>query len=403
MDAPAPDPFWGPGSARRSSMCSLFPSIVAPWRADGPSLLVRWDERAIPPGDGTVSVFAADLNDTLVGSKRGRPGYAVTVDDWMPWNGQVIPRLRELHAEGFLIAIHTNQGNVKSALSGKRAGLVREYIDSFLTELGVPVLVFMATMKDQYRKPGIQMWEHMESALAGLGHPVNRGTSVYVGDAAGGPGEHSAADSEYAAALGVRFVHARDEFAPPPPPPSGEPAAAEAPAAGSEEPSDPPTVLVLVGLPGAGKSTFAGSLLAGDGTAWKRVCQDELGSRQRCEALAAEHLRNGRPVVIDRTNANAEQRAPWVALAKQHGATAEALVFGNVSASVCCDRVVAREGHEGRVEGVKGKRAVMMTAARWAEVGPAEGFARVVHAGCDTALAEELERQRARFTALADD
>ena len=49
-----------------------------------------------------------------------------------------------------------------------------------------------------------------------------------------------------------------------------------------------PLLLVLVGIPGSGKSTFVQELLSGSpaGAEWSRVSQDVLGSRGRCVRAA---------------------------------------------------------------------------------------------------------------------
>ncbi len=65
-----------------------------------------------------------------------------------------------------------------------------------------------------------------------------------------------------------------------------------------------PKLLLLVGLPGSGKSTFADALVA-SGRGWKRICQDECGgSRRDTEAaFGIAALRGsdvGRHVILDR-------------------------------------------------------------------------------------------------------
>jgi adenylate kinase family enzyme len=48
-------------------------------------------------------------------------------------------------------------------------------------------------------------------------------------------------------------------------------------------------MLVLVGLPGSGKTTFA-TKLAATLPEWKRVNQDDLGSRPACEHATKRHI-----------------------------------------------------------------------------------------------------------------
>lgn len=100
-------------------------------------------------------------------------------------------------------------------------------------------------------------------------------------------------------------------------------------------------VLVLVGIPGSGKSTYAHKLEA-DG--WVRINQDDLGSRNKCKDLAKEALGNGKNVVIDRCNFDVRQRRSWIDLAAQYGCTVDAAVF-QVSPEECIARILNRGAH----------------------------------------------------------
>lgn len=66
-------------------------------------------------------------------------------------------------------------------------------------------------------------------------------------------------------------------------------------------------VLLLVGLPGSGKTTFALRLVEGGG--WVRVSQDDVGgSRAAVERSFMEALESGHAVVVDRCNCTVQQR-----------------------------------------------------------------------------------------------
>ena len=113
-----------------------------------------------------------------------------------------------------------------------------------------------------------------------------------------------------------------------------------------------PLLLVLVGIPGSGKSTFAQELLTSsplDGE-WSRVSQDVLGTRARCVRAAQDALLEGRHVAIDRCNFDREQRAHWLRLHPPQGT--RVAVFFDVPARVAYDRVLARPAHEGGVDGL---------------------------------------------------
>ncbi|GLI59676.1 hypothetical protein VaNZ11_001616 [Volvox africanus] len=75
-------------------------------------------------------------------------------------------------------------------------------------------------------------------------------------------------------------------------------------------------VLVLVGIPGAGKSTLCKRLAS---SGWRHINQDELGSRRSCEESMRMALRAGQHIVIDRCNHTEAQRSHWIKLSKECG------------------------------------------------------------------------------------
>lgn len=93
-------------------------------------------------------------------------------------------------------------------------------------------------------------------------------------------------------------------------------------------------MVVLCGLPGSGKSTFARSLEASHPNKFVRINQDELKSRQKCERKVRQLLRRTTKSpsssvsasssstqlqcpIIDRCNFDANQRSTWYRLAEE--------------------------------------------------------------------------------------
>ena len=154
-------------------------------------------------------------------------------------------------------------------------------------------------------------------------------------------------------------------------------------------------LVVLVGLPGSGKSTLARRFAA---RGWRVVCQDELGSRAACEEAAAGALREGARVVVDRTNIDAEQRAHWLRLARQHRLpdSAAACVVLSAPRAECERRVLARRGHPTLPPDASSVGVVRRFAAQYQAPSPQEGFGRVLVAGRggrDSAALEALLRE----------
>jgi predicted kinase len=128
-------------------------------------------------------------------------------------------------------------------------------------------------------------------------------------------------------------------------------------------------LVILIGLPASGKSTFYRQRYAGT---HEHVSKDLLrGTRQperRQRELVEAALAAGRSVVVDNTNARVRDREPLIAQARAHGARVVGCFFlPNVRASIMRNR--GREG-TARVPDV----AIFTTAKRMEPPTPAEGF-----------------------------
>lgn len=119
----------------------------------------------------------------------------------------------------------------------------------------------------------------------------------------------------------------------------------------------PLLLVVLVGVPGSGKSTFARTLIGALSSArqWVRISQDELGSRQRCIQAADNAVRQGNHILVDRCNFDAMQRAHWLGLRAPTPAggspfSRRLAVLLPVPPHEALQRVLSRGTHEGGVD-----------------------------------------------------
>lgn len=116
----------------------------------------------------------------------------------------------------------------------------------------------------------------------------------------------------------------------------------------------PILLVVLVGIPGSGKSTFAKSLIDGDasgGRKWARISQDVLGTRQKCVRAANRALECGEHILVDRCNFDEQQRSHWLGLERppkrqQH----KIAVYLPLPLQTAQQRVLKRGIHEGGVD-----------------------------------------------------
>jgi predicted kinase len=138
-------------------------------------------------------------------------------------------------------------------------------------------------------------------------------------------------------------------------------------------------IVVLVGLPGSGKSTYLeriGTAGLSSDAVRKLLADDETDQTiharvfQTIRYLLEQRLEIGRPVTyIDATNLTPEERAPYIEIGRAHGCEVEA-VFFDVPLSVCLERNARRHR-------VVPAEAMTKMAAKLVPPAVEEGFTRV--------------------------
>eukprot|EP00591_Stephanopyxis_turris_P011017 CAMPEP_0195515364 /NCGR_PEP_ID=MMETSP0794_2-20130614/6453_1 /TAXON_ID=515487 /ORGANISM="Stephanopyxis turris, Strain CCMP 815" /LENGTH=257 /DNA_ID=CAMNT_0040643767 /DNA_START=81 /DNA_END=854 /DNA_ORIENTATION=- len=113
-----------------------------------------------------------------------------------------------------------------------------------------------------------------------------------------------------------------------------------------DDPSSPPFMVLLVGLPGSGKSMFAEAIEKRQPWKYGRVNQDILKSRKKCERACRRLLQKGMCPVIDRCNFDQKQRKHFLDIAKEAGDVPVDCVIFTYSKETCIERCERRVGHE---------------------------------------------------------
>ncbi|KAI9061613.1 P-loop containing nucleoside triphosphate hydrolase protein [Trametes sanguinea] len=137
-------------------------------------------------------------------------------------------------------------------------------------------------------------------------------------------------------------------------------------------------VLILVGLIGSGKSTFA-QALEQYCPEFVRCSQDDLGDRRSVEALARRSLREGRSVCIDRTNFDESQRATWINIAREHPRAEPWVIVFDTPYEICAARIAERTGHPTITSPELGMQVLQRFQSQYRPPAPHEGHARILY------------------------
>ncbi|KAG0452438.1 hypothetical protein HPP92_025102 [Vanilla planifolia] len=106
------------------------------------------------------------------------------------------------------------------------------------------------------------------------------------------------------------------------------------------------------------------------------IANGKAGTKAQCLKSAAEALKEGKNVLIDRCNLELEQRSEFVKLC---GAQADAhAVVLDLPARLCISRSVKRTGHEGNLQGGKAAAVVNRMLQKKEPPKQSEGFSRIV-------------------------
>lgn len=269
------------------------------WRTLHGSLLVcRSSDPSQPPLKlpHPVKIAAFDLDDTIVKPKNGnRFVRSAHSHDW--WDPAVPGKLKQLHSDGYLIVMLSNQGSISlkdNAKSLKQDSLslknFKEQLTTFLKQIHFPVSVYAATGNDRFRKPRIGMWEQMkiDFDLEADG-AIDLENSFYIGDAAGREHtdkrrkDHATSDRDLAANIGIKFQTPEEFFLgletepyvhPFEPKHFLESALSSQQSKKPFEKQNEQELVIFCGSPGAGKSSFYWKTMKPQG--FERVNQDLL-------------------------------------------------------------------------------------------------------------------------------
>lgn len=261
--------------------------------------------------------------------------------DWKWLYPEIPMKLRELNQDGFKLVIFSNQAGIEH--KGQNPLHIQGKILDMCKELGFPLQAFIASATDHWRKPHSSMWEYMlENYNGSLDVDLNQ--CMYVGDAAGRtknwrPGasrDFSCCDRAMAYNIGIRFMTPEEFFSNSNPVTSFEWDSVDPlvflqgekdvslfnkiPMASTVQ-----EMILLVGLPASGKSTFARTHFLSKG--YVHINQDTLKTKAKCMKEIQRALLEGKSVIVDNTNPSATVRKEFLSIAKSHNVNARCFLM----------------------------------------------------------------------------
>lgn len=280
-------------------------------------------------------ILGFDMDSTLIATKSGRT-FPTNDQDWRILYTEIPSKLQSMQAEGYRILIFTNQKGIQQGHQDKKG--MQNKIKAILTELNINALVMVSCGDDEFRKPCTGMWDYFIKNLNG-GIQVDLQESKYVGDAAGRPKtgkrkeDFNDTDLKYALNIGIPFETPEkfflgevDNY----PLPEVNPKNIKKNGSVFKGQSDNEglasnsiEVIIFVGSPGSGKSTFWKNYLS----AYTRVNNDTLKTKEKCLKVMRQSLESRKSCVIDNTNPTAQVRSEYLKVAKEFNVPVRCFIF----------------------------------------------------------------------------
>ncbi|KAK5584876.1 hypothetical protein RB653_006494 [Dictyostelium firmibasis] len=151
-------------------------------------------------------------------------------------------------------------------------------------------------------------------------------------------------------------------------------------------------IVITCGLPACGKSYFSQAVAERSNGAWKRINQDDLGTRKKCEDLLKQYAKAGHHVIIDRCNQDIGQRRNWIKMAASFGVSQVHLIWFTIDQSVCKDRIVVRENHPTIPKGDEGIAIIDKFITMFVPPSEFEGFASLTKVSSEQESNDLIEK-----------
>ena len=289
-------------------------------------------------------IAAFDLDDTLIRTKSGKR-FSTGPTDWK-WKFAPVPeKIKTLHGEGYKVLIFSNQKGI--SIGKQTIENITTKVSDIVKSLGIPIQVFIATADNKYRKPWPNSWRFfLKRCSETPPTEINLKGSFYCGDAAGRrkawdgnpktKKDFSCSDRKFAANCGLHFCLPEEVFLESSSFTTNEwdwrslnPTEMLKQVSNNKLPMDLASstqeMIISVGFPATGKTTFAKQYLLSKG--YVHINRDLLKTQSACIRATRKALQSGHRVVIDNTNPSVAARSRYITVAREIGVPVRCFVF----------------------------------------------------------------------------
>lgn len=225
-----------------------------------------------------------DFDWTLIRPTKGKR-FPKDKDDWVWWRPSVPKVIKKYTKDGYRIVFVTEQSKEFKI----------EMIKNVIKQLKVPITAIIA-MEKNMKKPNPELFNSVIKNY-------NKDISFYVGDAAGRDDDWADKDIKFAENINVKFYTPEEIF------PMEYRKFSKIPII-----PDKKEVIIMIGFPGSGKSTFINKQLPVDD--YYIVDGDTLKTTDKMLKAANKHL--DKSIVFDATNGTKEKRKVYIDFAKEN-------------------------------------------------------------------------------------
>lgn len=274
-------------------------------------------------------IIAFDLDDTIIKTKSKKK-FPIDKNDWIFKYNSNKKLIDEFNKGDTNIIIFTNQSSItKKGYDKQIEDDIKYKIENIINQLNIPIMIFIATDKDKYRKPNYFMWNKM---LELNNMKINLNNCLYVGDACGReknkfhPKDFSDLDYKFALNIGINFKTPEEYFN----------------IDNSKEKFNlnyfnfnnlgnenftinkiNKEIIIFVGYPGCGKTHFYNYYF----NDYIHINQDELKTKSKCLKLCLNSIKENKNIIIDNTNPSKEIRKLYIDMAKEYNYTCRCIYF----------------------------------------------------------------------------